>query len=146
MQQSTHVHVHVVEHAYASTVYMISILHSILTLIVSILTPELQALAEIIGPYGIRFVGEKLMEQVYMYTCTCTVCTMYIILYRAVNLCGCELVAFCRENFSGLQIGNVGWALLCVISQEIFFCGRWQYREIRQKSFTHENFRLYGIL
>ena len=25
---------------------------------------ELQALAEIIGPYGIRFVGEKLMEQV----------------------------------------------------------------------------------
>ena len=26
--------------------------------------PELQALAEIIGPYGIRFMGEKLMEQV----------------------------------------------------------------------------------
>lgn len=25
---------------------------------------ELQALAEIIGPYGIRFMGEKLMEQV----------------------------------------------------------------------------------
>ncbi len=25
---------------------------------------ELQALAEIIGPYGIRYMGEKLMEQV----------------------------------------------------------------------------------
>ena len=25
---------------------------------------EFQALAEIIGPYGIRFMGEKLMEQV----------------------------------------------------------------------------------
>ena len=37
-----------------------------LTLIPHILPllTELQALAETIGPYGIRFLGEKLMEQV----------------------------------------------------------------------------------
>lgn len=34
------------------------------TIIIHFFIPELKALAEVIGPYGIRFFGERLMDQV----------------------------------------------------------------------------------